>query len=801
MLCAVGEKSRKITFVERKDDRLYLKSEAGIHRLELKDARTVRITYTQQDCFSDKKKPGIVCRNVSSDWSYEQSETELVYSTDCIRIQINLETADFCYYDKNGNRLFREYGKELEEFKTYRITEDELRIEKVTTADGVKDVVREAAKIQDGTSFHTRFYMEWDKEEALYGLGQHEDGIGSLRGQTVYVHQANRKIAIPLLVSTKGYGMLIDTYSPMIFSDTVYGSYICTEADSEIDYYFMYGGNMDSVINEYRMLTGKASMLPRWAFGYWQSQERYETQQEILETAREYRERGIGLDCIVLDWCSWEGNQWGQKSFDTQRFPNPKEMTDKLHENHVHFMLSIWPNMDESTDNYKEFKKNNLLLPGCNVYNPYEEQGRKLYWEQIKEGLFCHGVDAWWCDNSEPLTPEWNHICRVEASVQYAEYCKTAAIHLPVEETNAYALYHARAIYEGQRAESEKRVLNLTRSAYTGQQRYGTVMWSGDIDASWDTLRKQITAGLQFCASGLPYWTADIGAFFVKRGNLWYWKGNYNQTTEDMGYRELFVRWYQWAAFLPIFRGHGTDCRRELWHIANSEVLFYDALLAINKLRYELIPYIYSYAGLSWLENGSMMRLLAFAYPKDRKVWNITDQYMFGNELMVCPVTKPMYYDCESKKLDNVEKVRMVYLPEGNGWYDFWTSAYYKGGQWVRAETPIHRIPVFVKEGSIIPKVQSACSVEEQEKAMHITVYGGANAEFVLYEDDGDGHSYEDGCYSITGYVWSEEQRRLYIKKKNEQLNNEKLYRIEKVILVQKNDLIQEVKDYEETSI
>ncbi len=760
MLCVTRDKSRRIERAERREDRLYLYSEAGVHRLEPKNDRTVRITYTQNEAFSEEEKPGIICREVFKDWDYTEKETELCFCMKNMKIVINRETASFRYFDGEGKRLLREReqdSKTLEEFTVYQLQEDSIRTEKVVTPDGVKEVVREAAKIPVGKSFHTRLYLEWAEEEALYGLGQHEEGSGSLRGQVVYLHQANRKIAIPMLVSTLGYGILMDTYSPLIFSDTIQGSYLYTEADSEMDFYFMNGGTMDGVIGEYRKLTGKAALLPRWAFGYLQSQERYETQEEILDTAEEYRSRGIGLDGIVLDWCSWEDNQWGQKTFDSSRFPEPGRMVEDLHEKHVHFMLSIWPNMAENTENYKEFREQELLLPGCTVYNALSKKGRELYWQQLKRGLLVHGVDAWWCDSSEPFTPEWNHVERVEPAVMYAEYCNTVSNHLPMEKMNAFGLYHARGIYEGQRAENDKRVTNLTRSACTGQQRYGTILWSGDTEATWDTLRRQVAAGLHFCASGLPFWTVDIGAFFVKRGNLWYWKGDYPEGCQDLGYRELFIRWYQWGAFLPVFRGHGTDCRRELWHFENAEQPFYDALLAANRLRYELLPYIYSYAGLCWLENQSMIRLLAFEWPEDKEVWNITDQYLFGKEMMVCPVLKPMYYGKNSEPLEGTAKTRRVYLPAGCGWYDYWTNAYYEGGQWIEAEAGLEKIPLFVREGSILPRVEFAQSTEETGTELHITVYTGKDAAFTLYEDAGDGYGYEQGRYCLTKLHWLQE--------------------------------------------
>ena len=672
-----------------------------------------------------------------------------------------------------------------------------MQVEKIKTPDGTKEVVREAAKLQDGTLYHTRLFLEWQEQEALYGLGQNEEGITNLRGQTVYVHQANRKIAVPMLVSSLGYGILMDTYSPMIFQDTAFGSYLYTEADEEMDYYFMNGGSMEEVIREYRQLTGKASLLPKWAYGYIQSQERYETADEILRVAQEYRRREIGLDGIVLDWCSWEDNLWGQKTFDRARFENPAQMIEKLHELNVHFMISIWPNMDEKSDNYKEFREQGLLLPGSSIYNALTEQGRKLYWRQLEEGLFCHGVDAWWCDNSEPFTPEWNHVNQVEPSRMYEEYCATAAMHLPASLGNAYALYHAQAVYEGQRATGEeKRVVNLTRSGYTGQQRYGTILWSGDIAASWDTLRRQIAAGLSFCASGLPYWTVDIGAFFVKEGGLWYWKGDYEDTTKDMGYRELFVRWYQWACFLPVFRGHGTDCHRELWQFGEEGEPFYEALVQTNRLRYELMPYIYSLAGMVWLKDASMIKLLAFDFPEDSTAREIKDQYLFGSSLMVCPVTQPMYYAKASRVLEEAPKLRTVYLPEGTGWYDYWSHDYYEGGQWIDIEAPLERIPLFVKEGSVIPRTVPAQSTAEMTEMLMLDIYAGADGEFVLYEDGGDGYEYEKGEYRSFTFIWKEHIKRLYMEASDKHKD-----RVILAFLIQKDGTVKEEKIYEKASV
>lgn len=759
MLYCAPYQNLKVKKTERKEDALWIELEQGLQKLVPVDARSVRILYTKKEAFSNDEKPGILDLPAYSDWSHSEDEDRILLKLPYLQLEINKETNQFRYFDGAGNLLLQERAlrsKELCEFPVYRMQEGSITKEYVDTPDGRKEVVRDAAKVQVGTAYHTRIHYEWG-DEALYGLGQHEEGYHSLRGEKVYLHQANRKIAIPMLVSTKGYGILLNTYAPAIFNDTTEGSYLYTEADPEMDFFFMSGAGescMDTVIREYRKITGKATMLPKWAFGYVQSQERYETQEEILSVAREYRKRGIGLDCIVLDWCSWKDGQWGQKTFDPARFPDVDAMTKALHDEHVHFMVSIWPNLTEGTPDFEEFKEKGLLLPGINNYNPLTEEGRKTYWKQANDGLFCHGVDAWWCDNSEPFTPEWNYPVKPESAKLYEEYCRITANHLPATMTNAYGFYHAQGIYEGQRREcaKEKRVVNLTRSGYVGQQRFGTILWSGDISASWETLRRQIAAGLHFCASGLPYWTVDIGAFFVKNGMQWFWDGQYDRGPADPAYCELFTRWYQWGAFLPVFRGHGTDFRRELWEFDHPKAPFYDALCKANQLRYELMPYIYSLAGKVWAEDASIMKPLAFGFPEDKAVWDVMDQYLFGDSLMICPVTTPGEYVEEDNREVWKHDGREVYFPQGCDWHDYWTGEIHKGGSRCQVAVSLDRIPIYVKDGSVIPKRKPALSTEEQTDEIQYVAYGEGGC-FDLYEDAGDGYGYEKGEFSMTRIV------------------------------------------------
>lgn len=763
MLKPYADKSRKIDRAERRGEALYLYSERATHRLLPYTDQSIRLSFTYGDTFSDKVSPGVIA-TPSAAWDFSENEQEITLFTDKVVVKVNRQTACYEYFSKDGKLLLSEAkveSRELEEFTTTILSNEEQTVEIIQTADGEKTVVKEAKLVESGKAYHTKLKLLFDENEALYGLGQHEEGYGSLRGKVVYGHQANRKIALPLLVSSKGYGLLIDTYAPYIFDDTDFESHIYTEADDEMDFYFIAGGDMQGVIKQYRTLTGKASLLPKWAYGYWQSKERFETQEEIESVAAEYRRRNIGIDALVLDWLSWENGKWGQKTLDASRFPAPTQMIKNLHNQNIHFVISIWPHFSETAEDYKEMQDGGHILPACKYYDAFSKSARELYWKQTNAGLFCHGVDAWWCDNDEPFAPEWNHKIRPENAKQFAEYQSECTQHFAATETNAYALYHTMGLYDLQKKQSkDKRVTILTRSGYTGSQRHGTILWSGDIAASWDTLKRQIGAGLGFCASGHPFWTMDIGGFFVKRGGIWFWKADYNDTTEDLGYRELYVRWHQLGSFLPIFRGHGTDCNRELWNFGEEGTPFYDAIVKANRMRYELMPYIYSLAGRSWLDDESMMRFLAFDYPNDKIACEITDQYMFGDSIMVCPVTRPMYYTANSTKIERPDTTREVYLPSGK-WYDYYTGLAYEGGRYITVEAPLDKIPLFVKAGAIIPKTDFAPSTAELGNKLDLYVYTGADGTFTYYNDSGDGYRYEDGEYETVTLRYIEKEKRL----------------------------------------
>ena len=777
MMEVTPRKGSNVTEVRREGNALYLRQEKGIIRLMPRTDEIIRVSYTEEDCFPDITCEGTSCEDVTAGavwdqeipWTHTIEENEAILRTNLLQIKISLATGSLQFERKDGTLLLaeREYeSKSVEAFDAYRTVEgQDTVVEEIQTADGVKRRVREAARVFDRKLYHTTLSLTFQPEEMLFGLGQAEEGVWNLRHTTQYLHQANLKIAIPMLVSNRGYGLMLTTQSPAIFDDTAYGTYLHTEADAFLDYFFL-AGDLRNIVREYRLLTGKAVMLPRWAFGYMQSQERYESAVELLDTAKRFREDGFGMDTLVLDWMSWPDGLWGQKSFDDVRFPDPAGMLRELHGLDTHLMISIWPNMTPGSTDFLEFQKVGLLLPNSNIYNAFSEEGRKLYWEQVKKGLYCHGVDAWWCDSSEPVTPEWMRSCKPSAAEMYGMFLEEAGKLMPIDKTNAYGLYHAKAIYEGQRRETTaKRVVNLTRSGYPGSQKYGTILWSGDIYASWETLKKQIVAGLQFCSCGMPYWTLDIGAFFVKRGPQWYWNGEYPKGLDDLGYRELYVRWFQYGAFLPIFRSHGTDVRREPWNFGSEGEIFYNALLEANRLRYRLMPYIYSLAGDVWRNDSLMMRPLLYDFPDDKNAAGISCQYMFGPALMICPITRPMYYGKDSVTFQDADRMLTVYLPAGADWYDFYSEERYEGGREIEVEVCLERIPVFVRAGSILPVMEPQGSTAEMERSeIELRVYAGADGTFSLYEDAGDGYGYEKGEYCVTEITYTERDDRVVWK-------------------------------------
>ncbi|MDD2823853.1 MAG: glycoside hydrolase family 31 protein, partial [Bacteroidales bacterium] len=470
-----------------------------------------------------------------------------------------------------------------------------------------------------------------------------------------------------------------------------------SEMADMIDYYFIGGENSDEVIGGYRLLTGKAQIMPKWAMGYWQSRERYKTSRELLDVLSEYRKRRIPLDNIVQDWSYWPVDAWGSHEFDSERFPDPKAMVDSVHAQNARIMISVWPKFYHTTEHYKEFEEKGWMYtravedsirdwiwPGYigSFYDAYAEGARKLFWQQMEDHLYHLGFDAWWMDASEPDILS-------NASLAYRKALSTpTALGPSTRYLNAYALVNAQAIYEGQRDEDpDKRVFLLTRSGFPGLQRYSTATWSGDIGTCWEDMKAQISAGINFSISGIPYWTMDIGGFCVQ--------GRFERAREgspDMEeWRELNARWFQFGAFCPLFRSHGQYPYREIFNIAPENHPAYKTMVWYNKLRYRLMPYIYTLAGRTWFEDYTIMRALVMDFNGDGNIYDIADQYMFGDALMVCPV-----YEYKARK-------RNVYLPAKNGWYDFHTGQYFTGGRTIVADAPLDIMPLYVKAGTILP--------------------------------------------------------------------------------------------------
>ncbi len=531
-----------------------------------------------------------------------------------------------------------------------------------------------------------------------------------------------------------------------------------SEMGNDIRYYFMGGISMDEVISHYRTVTGKAQVMPKWSFGFWQSRERYKTQDELLGVLSEFRKRHIPIDNIVQDWSYWPVDQWGSHDFDLERFPDAEGMVNSIHKQNAHIMISVWPKFYINTEHFKEFDRNGWMYrlavedslrdwiwPGYigSFYDAYAPGARELFWEQICEKLYTKGFDAWWLDATEPDILS-------NASIDYRKALMNPTAPGPsTKYFNAYSLVNAMGIYEGQRsANNHDRVFILTRSGFPGIQRYGAVTWSGDIGTRWEDLKAQISAGINFALAGLPYWTMDIGGFCVEKR---YERAK--EGSEDMKeWRELNTRWYQFGAFVPLFRVHGQYPFREVYNIAPENHPAYQSMVYYNRLRYKLMPYIYSLAGWIHLKDYTMMRGLAMDFSRDPAVFNIADQYMFGPSLMVCPVYQ---YEARSRK---------VYLPEGPGWYEAYSSEYFEGGLEIIAEAPYKTMPLFVKAGSILPMgPEMEYTAQKPADPITLLIYTGEDVTFDLYEDEGSNYDYEKGNYSIIQVRWSEKNGTLTI--------------------------------------
>jgi len=658
----------------------------------------------------------------------------------------------------------------------YTTAGEQPRVEIVKTVDGQRTQISNLHPVVDRQAYTGMIGFQIPKSTRIFGLGQDETGILNKRGIRQYLYQHNMRTPMPFFVTDEGYGVFFDCASLMVFDGTGDTTRMLLDTVDQIDLYVL-AGSMDEIVSGVRYLTGKAALLPKWAFGYIQSKERYQTQDEMVAVAKRYRALGVPLDCVVQDWKTWAGDLWGQKTVDLARYPDLAGMNHALHDMQVHSMVSVWPNMAQGGADHAEFAQAGELLGDYSTYDAFSEEARALYWKQLERELVPGGFDSWWCDSTEPFTaPDWcgEHLLPEEERYQLVggEHKK----YLDPAEANLYAWMHAKGIYEHQRAARPNvRVMNLTRSGYAGIQQYGVTLWAGDTAARWDVLKGDIAKGISLCMSGIPFWTIDSGAFFVggtacwrkwcgdsAAKPVWFWAGDYDDGVDDPAYRELYVRWLQLGAFLPLFRSHGTDTPREIWNYGNSGEPFYDAIEQTIRLRYSLMPYIYSMAMRVALEDYTMMRGLLFDFPHDEKAQLIDDQFMFGDSLLVCPVTKPMQYD----KSGAVEgsKERVCYLPKGNKWYDFWSGAVYEGGQTVTIPLKLDEIPLFVKAGSVLLTQSPSMFAAEETKALELQIFTGADGDCVYYQDDGISYAYENDIYEEIRFFWNDEAQQLTIR-------------------------------------
>ena len=624
-------------------------------------------------------------------------------------------------------------------------------------------------------TFQVRQAFTLDNDEAIYGLGQQQTGKMVQRNLTLHMIQGNTDDYIPFFQSVKGYGVFWDNYSPTLFSDTLSSTTFQSEVGDGMDYYFLYGANADGVIRGMRDLTGQAPMFPLWTYGYWQSKERYKSQTEVVDVVKKYRELGVPIDGIIQDWQYWGNNYlWNAMEFLTPEFNNPQRMVDEVHQLNAHMAISIWNSFGPHTKPYRDLEKIGALMDfttwpmsgsdrwppnfdypsGVRVYDPYHPKARDIYWKHLNAGIFSLGMDGWWLDSSEP-----DHHQFKPSDLDNKTYLGSFR-----KVRNAFPLMTVGGLYDHQRAAStDKRVFILTRSGFAGQQRYGANTWSGDVVASWEALRNQISAGLNWSLCGIPYWNSDIGGFF-----LW----NYPKKLEDPEYRELYVRWLEFGAFCPMMRSHGTDAPREIYQFGKKGDKAYDAIEKFIRLRYRLLPYIYSTSWQVTAHQSSMMRALVMDFPKDARVWDINDQYLFGQSLLIAPVTQPMYIKqvVQNRDTSYVEdfqtvKTKETYLPSGADWYDFWTGEKQEGGKQVSKETPLDILPIYVKAGSILPIGPEVQFAEEKKwDHLEIRVYPGADGQFVLYEDENDHYHYEKGAFSTIAFDWNNNKKTLTIQ-------------------------------------
>ena len=724
----------------------------------------IRVTKTPLGSNSPKKKSEVVTMSPQSSLSVAESSTASAFrlKSSSLSVTINRHTGLISFATANGKPLLKE---------------------KATT-------FAPRATGSDKGRYTVSMSYQLDKDEAIYGLGTVQDGKLNRRGLSKRVEQSNIEDFQNVIQSVKGWGIYWDNYSCSHFDDNAQGMTFKAEVGDCADYYFMFGKNADGVNACMRQLTGNVPMFPLWTYGFWQCRERYKSSKELLEVVDNYRRLQVPLDGIIQDWQYWGNNYlWNAMDFLSEQFTDGKQMIDRVHEQNAHIMISIWASFGPQTQQFAKLAEKDLLLPietwpqsglshiwpprmeypsGVKVYDAYSPVARQIYWDHLKR-LFDYGIDAWWMDSTDPdfFNPRESDF----------EYKTSAGSWRSVR--NLFPLATVKGIYANQRKESaDKRVFIMTRSAFAGQQHYGSGLWSGDVASTWDMLRKQVPAGLNYTMTGCPNFNTDIGGFFC---------GSYN--TDGTGsaprnpqYQELYVRWMQYGLFCPVFRSHGADAPREIYQFGKKGEPIYDAIESTIRLRYRLLPYIYSTAWQVTSANESYLRALTYDFASDKNTWNLGSEFMFGRSILATPILDPQYteekifkedamsgWDKKDGKIEQLkegktdfskEKTTTKYLPKGANWYEFYTEKLYKGGRNVTFTTTIDRTAMFVKAGTILPLAPiMQYAQQSQWDNLDIIVYPGSNAVFTLYEDEGDNYNYERGVYSTITMKWNDSQR------------------------------------------
>jgi len=699
-----------VTGTQQQPDGVLFNMQAGVLRVQVCTDSIIHVLYSPTPAFPPPREYVLAKTSwPSSGWRIQSSDKDVTLATSRLKVAITRADGWISFSELAGTKLMQDSGRTM--------TPVEVNHEKTWRAE--------------------EFVNLYGSEEAFYGLGQHQAGVWNYRGESVEISQDNTNIAVPMLVSSNGYGLFWNNTSRSRFNNRfVHSLYISSEVADAIDYYFLYGPELDQIVAGYRELTGAAPLFGKWAYGFWQCKNRYKSQEELLGVAHKYRELHIPVDNIVQDWFWW--NTMGEPVFN-KNYPDPKGMIDDLHRNNFHLMISVWPFFERGTHVYDEMDRRGYFIDrtkvagfhpqGMALYDAFNPDARAYYWRLMEKGLFSLGVDAWWLDTTEPET---------EGREENILLGRTVAIGSGARYANLYPLMTTAGVYQGQRgATDQKRVFILSRSAFAGIQRNAVTAWSGDVLSDFETFKRQIPAGLNFSLSGVPYWTTDIGGFFI---------GN----PDDPAYRELFVRWFEYGTFCPIFRVHGTRTtnQNELWSYGAEAQ---EILTNFDRLRYRLLPYVYSVAWKTTSDGYTPMRPLAMDFRTEGRALNIGDQFMFGPAILVNPVT------------EQGATARYLYLPQAK-WYDFWTGTTIDGGRVIDAPAPLDRIPLYVRAGSIVPMgpdVEHA--TQKPADPIELRVYRGADGSFMLYEDENDSYNYEKGEYATIAIRWSDANQVLTI--------------------------------------